>query len=587
MALMTGLNSAISGLDSQQTLINVTGSNLANSTTPGFKVSSVSFQSLLSQTISFGSAPVGGGLGGTNPLQIGLGAQVAAINRDFSQGELETTGVNTNLAINGNGFFRLDSTGTGNIVYTRDGSFSLSAPVPAPATAPVGTLPQNFLVNAQGYKLQGINATNPQTGNFTIPSGSPPSAINIPIGLGISAVTANVNFAGNLNGGGTPAPATGGTVLTSGALTTGGVPATGATLLTTLDPPLSIVAGDVIKLTGTVGGRSVTKSLTVAAGTTVDALTNPTTGLIERGLGIGTAGDPGAIVNPGNVTIGPPAAAGVITVTGNTGTANAITSLTLTNTGQAGAVKNTALAVFTTTNNASGESTSTDFTVYDTSGNPHIVTLTTVLETAAAAGNTWRYYIDSSEVSGLTAAGDRFVSTGTIGFNASGQVTTGTSSSITLPTTIPVIFNTNFGAVTDFGSSTSSSISMSSQDGFAFGTLNNFSIGQDGTVTGIFSNGITRPVAQVQLATFSNPNGLQATTNNDYIATASSGPQTLALPTQNGGGSLVGGALEASNVDVAKEITNLIVGQRAFQADARVIQTASTMLQELLTTIAA
>src|SRR3989304_752378 len=104
MALIRAMNSAISGLRSQQFKIDVIGDNLANSTTTGFKAARVNFHTVLNQTLSFGSSPQGN-LGGINPLQIGLGVGTAETTRNFTQGELETTGVASDLGIDGDGFF--------------------------------------------------------------------------------------------------------------------------------------------------------------------------------------------------------------------------------------------------------------------------------------------------------------------------------------------------------------------------------------------------------------------------------------------------------------------------------------------------
>ncbi|MBI4232136.1 flagellar hook-basal body complex protein, partial [Candidatus Peregrinibacteria bacterium] len=413
----------------------------------------------------------------------------------------------------------------------------------------------------------------------------------IPIGYSIANATTSLDLEGNLNGGGTVA--TLGTVLESGVLGNdtdgdgaGDVSADGTTVLTDLtsgvgggSTDLQIVANDIISLTATKGGRSITKTYTVTAASNVNALMT----FMNQSLGIVDA------VAPVNAGVALEGAGDQIFIRGNNGTANGITSLTLTNTGTTAVPKNVSFPSFTTTQTANGESGSTDVVVYDSTGIPHTVTFSFVLDAAAATGNTWRYYVESAETT------DRQVSTGNIAFNTSGRLTTGITSTITVPTTIPVTFNVGLSSVTDFGSS-GSSIALASQNGFAFGTLDDFSIGQNGKITGIFSNGITRDVAQIQLAKFSNPEGLEATDSNNYLATASSGPEKLVLPggqteTTNGvttfvsAGTTVSGALEASNVDVAQEFTHLIVGQRAFQANARVISVTDAMLQDLLQTI--
>jgi len=127
-----------------------------------------------------------------------------------------------------------------------------------------------------------------------------------------------------------------------------------------------------------------------------------------------------------------------------------------------------------------------------------------------------------------------------------------------------------------------SSVSATSQDGSAMGSLQSFTIGQDGVVTGVFSNGRTRAIGEVALATFSNPVGLEKSGSSLYRATVNSGLANVGTAASNGRGSLQGSTLEMSNVDLAQEFTNLIVAQRGFQANSRVITASDEMLQDLV-----
>jgi flagellar hook protein FlgE len=127
-----------------------------------------------------------------------------------------------------------------------------------------------------------------------------------------------------------------------------------------------------------------------------------------------------------------------------------------------------------------------------------------------------------------------------------------------------------------------SSVAAVSQDGSALGTLQSFSIGQDGIVTGVFSNGRTRPIGQIALAGFSNASGLEKTGNSLYRASVNSGLPQVGRAGSGGRGTLSGSTLEMSNVDLAQEFTNLIIAQRGFQANSRVITTSDQMLQDLV-----
>jgi flagellar hook protein FlgE len=130
--MLKSLYSAVSGLKNQQTKMDVTGNNIANVSTVAFKTSRVTFKDMLSQTIQDATAPTEG-LGGSNAKQVGLGVTVGSIDTDMSQGSLDPTGVSSDLALDGNGFFIVaqtdnnDSTKVVNVKYTRDGAFTLDS----------------------------------------------------------------------------------------------------------------------------------------------------------------------------------------------------------------------------------------------------------------------------------------------------------------------------------------------------------------------------------------------------------------------------------------------------------------------------
>ncbi len=127
-----------------------------------------------------------------------------------------------------------------------------------------------------------------------------------------------------------------------------------------------------------------------------------------------------------------------------------------------------------------------------------------------------------------------------------------------------------------------SSVSMSFQDGFQAGTLETFAVDADGVITGIYSNGQYRTLAQVVLANFSNPGGLLRMGGGMYQVSPNSGAPIIGEPMKDGKGKIIGGAIEMSNVDLAKQFTDMIISQRGFQANSRVITTADEMLQDLL-----
>ena len=119
------------------------------------------------------------------------------------------------------------------------------------------------------------------------------------------------------------------------------------------------------------------------------------------------------------------------------------------------------------------------------------------------------------------------------------------------------------------------------QNGYAAGFLSSLSVGQDGTVNGTFTNGQTIAVAQIATATFANPAGLNREGQNYFSSTAASGDPQVGAAESGGRGSITGGSLESSNVDVSAEFTQLIVAQQGYQVNARTITVSSEVLQEL------
>jgi flagellar hook protein FlgE len=176
----TALFTGVTGLKVQQTKLDAIASNIANVNTTGYRSSRVLFQDLFSQTLQGGTAAVGD-FGGTNPQQVGLGARVASIDVIHEQGSLITTGLSSDLAIQGNGFFTL--TNGSKMVYTRDGSFQVNAN-------------GKLIEPATGFRVQGFLAD--ETG--TIAPNAVPEDIEIPVGsAGISRATTVATLIGNLN----------------------------------------------------------------------------------------------------------------------------------------------------------------------------------------------------------------------------------------------------------------------------------------------------------------------------------------------------------------------------------------------------
>jgi flagellar hook protein FlgE len=157
--MLRSLFSAISGLRANQFMLDVTGNNIANANTAGFKASTVVFQDTLSQMLTAGAAPTAVH-GGTNPIQVGLGVQVGGVSGNFGQGAAQTTGKATNLMINGDGFFVVNRNGED--LYTRAGAFDFDSA--GNLVTPDGDIVQGYAADANGV----INATGTPT-NISIP----------------------------------------------------------------------------------------------------------------------------------------------------------------------------------------------------------------------------------------------------------------------------------------------------------------------------------------------------------------------------------------------------------------------------------
>lgn len=212
----------------------------------------------------------------------------------------------------------------------------------------------------------------------------------------------------------------------------------------------------------------------------------------------------------------------------------------------------------------------TSVQVYDSLGNPHNLTIT--FENTGTNGWDWEATLDGSTATG----------TGNITFDANGSISssgTGTAN-FAIPGANAISLNIDFSQLTQFGGNPTAYINF--QDGYEAGSLDMVSTDSGGVLTGIFTNGQSKALAQIALATFSNPGGLLKEGGNLYQISNNSGLPNIGTADSGGRGSIAVGALEMSNVDLAQEFTNMIVTQRGFQANSRVITTSDEMLQDLI-----
>src|SRR5581483_174220 len=230
---------------------------------------------------------------------------------------------------------------------------------------------------------------------------------------------------------------------------------------------------------------------------------------------------------------------------------------------------------------------STPVNVYDSLGAIHNLKFT-FTKTAA---NAWNYSITIPAADVGQTGSDVVVKTGTVTFDGAGKLLTPAADVTGIAITNFTNGANNLSLTWKIYDGTSASItqmaatsntSSTSQDGYGSGSLVNFAIQSDGTIQGTFSNGKTALVGQIALANFANLQGLMRIGKNDYESTLASGAAEIGSPGTGGRGTLAGGALELSNVDIAHEFSQLIIAQRGFQANARVVTTFDEITQDTI-----
>ncbi len=233
-----------------------------------------------------------------------------------------------------------------------------------------------------------------------------------------------------------------------------------------------------------------------------------------------------------------------------------------------------------TANPTSDEIFSVPMTVYDSLGNDYKINIEFWKTDAPAAGSEWSWRINTGSGLGATATADiTFDPNGIINGGAGPvdvQFTPDAATSGTGPFTVAF----DFSKITAFAAD--NSVKPQSIDGYPSGSLVSFSVGSDGILTGIYDNGQQQSLGLMAISGFENPAGLQKVGDNMYVPTTNSGDYKAVKAGSNGVGTLNPGTLEMSNVDLSKEFTEMIVTQRGFQANSRIITTSDEMLQELV-----
>jgi flagellar hook protein FlgE len=287
------------------------------------------------------------------------------------------------------------------------------------------------------------------------------------------------------------------------------------------------------------------------------------------------------LTQDGASVLGYPAVNGVVNANATLGPLSIATGLT----NPPKPTANVQLSMNLDSDTAVGGSFSTAVPVYDSLGASHVLTY----NFTKTAANTWSYSITIPAADVGQTGAPVVVNSGNLTFNGSGQLLTPAANVAGVAITgladgasdLTLNWNlydpNNGGLLTQV--SGPSATSATQQDGYASGTLVDYTIGSDGTIQGVFSNGQTTPLGQIALASFSNDQGLSRNGSNELLSTLASGAANVGAPTTGGRGALTGGSLEQSNVDIATQFAQLIVAQSSYQANAKSITTFDQVTQ--------
>ncbi len=624
--MMKALDSGVTGLQSHQIAMDVESNNIANVNTIGYKYSRANFSDLLAQTNQIATAPQGS-LGGKNAVQIGLGTTINSITKIMSQGSIQNTDKNTDVAIQGDGFFIVSPDGGNTYKYSRSGDFKFDA---------AGNFVDNNGFIVQGWSRDAktglVDSTAPIS-NIKIPPGlttpaQASSAVVIKANLSASTLitqyspTYETNAAGAfVNTNGAPvAPEDMGVMfnasgqafsLTSAAAgpgvggdgifmsTNGGVTyasfrytsnianvtTTGIAGAGLATPPAQTNGAPSTNVTTYYFNSTKDFQLAVANWTATNAL-NP-----GRSVGATVNYNPQGKLQVSNaagatnLSINVAGITDVNTVKNDTFTSNFLTLSGNITAGSTSAKQSQSV-------NAATHSASID--VFDSLGSKHTLKVDFRKQSSnPVTGTTWSYTVTvpkPADIGGvapyqniLNPAGlITFTTTGALaGYNIPAISFTGNNGSKPNQS-----IDLNFGTINGFDGITSfdnpSGTSGISQDGFPGGDLQGVRIDQSGTLVGSFSNGRSFGLAQISMAKFANNEGLTSDGGNVYLQSANSGDPIIGTAATAGRGFMQASALEGSNVDLSKSLTNLIVIQRGYQANAKTITTADTLLETLL-----
>lgn len=541
---------ALSGLSSSAKAIDVTSNNIANASTVGFKAGSALFSDVFASALT----------GASSSGQVGIGSASNVVRQSFTQGGLTSTGNPLDMAINGNGFFIIERN-DGSQAFSRNGQFEVDA--------------DGFIVTPLGERLQGVQAVdgviNPNAALSSLIVPSEPIAARATQDL---PGAAGVRLVANLDAEQDP------TV-----------------------QPFAWPAFDPLNAASYSGSGPITFQITDTDG---DAQNIEL--YVRRSP---TGGDEWEVFYPDNAA--DPTSFGSITLSGAgpelatvpflSGTTNTAQDLDLTFSFAAGSgwsasgvltgggtvdttpafptdpVLEPTLAV--NAGDTSSYNSTTSLTIYDSLGLEHTLSLYFAREPGS---NEWQVW---AALDG--GAAERIYNTGggDLEFNTSGIPVGGAAGTQFVfppanlgPTVDPLGFTVDLSRLTQFGSAFS--VTETGQNGYTEGSLVGISVDRTGTIQGRYSNNRTQALGQVQLMTFTNPNGLVSLGNNLWEATPAAGANQPQPPGAGLNGVISSGVVEDSNVDLTRELVQLIIMQRNYQANAQSIRTQDQLLQTVV-----
>lgn len=639
-----GFQQALSGLNAADKNLQVIGNNVSNSNTVGFKSSTALFADVFANSLA----------GGGNS-SVGSGTSLSAVAGNLSQGNLTTTNNPLDLAIQGQGFFRMSNNGS--ISYSRNGQFMLDK--------------NNFIVDSTGRNLTGFTAVNGAVvpgaiTNLQIPSANlaPKATANVTVGANLSSAstvpavspfntadpntynfstpqtiydslgqshsamfyfvrstTPNIWNAYTYVDGASADPLQ--TTATQYAAAQANASASAASLGATT-AQINAITGAMISGTtsaqmasaastaATGAGLTAAQASTIAAAvsTVPDVLAPVQTAATQlsaaqslasaaaTGFGATTAQAgtiSGSMVSGTTSAQMATAASTAATAAGLTAAQSTAISSLVNLVHGVGSVQTAANQLTNAQNSATAMATAfgataaqiTAITGSLVSGTTSAQMATAASTAATTAGLTAAQAAAISSVVGLVPnpATASLVRTPTmLSFSTGGALVppaSNTSKSITLTNgAAPLAFAMDFSKMTQYG--TNSAPNTLTQDGYTSGQLNGYSFATDGTLSGRYSNGQSLVLGQVILTNFANAQGLKPLGSNQFAETSSSGSPLNSTPGASSFGTLQSSAVESSNVDLTAELVNMIVAQRAYQANAQTIKTEDQIMQTIV-----